>query len=96
VKTFSLDGSDTQFVCIAQGEASLGKESLGKIKLGGAALASINGLPPKFRWFPTFTNTDFFECSISFSVLGTDNRMELLAFGPAVSGSSEIPVQNMD
>lgn len=96
VKTFELDGSNSQFVCISGAEGSLGKESLGKLKLGGDIVASINGLPPKFRWFPTFTNTDFFECSISFNVLGTDNRMELIAFGLAVGGSSEIPVQKVD
>lgn len=96
VKTFQLDGSDSQFVCVSGGEGSLGKASLGKLKLGGDQINSINNLPPKFRWFPTFTNTDFFENSVEFSVLGTDERMELLAFGLAVSGSSEIPVQNMD
>lgn len=96
VKTFELDGSNDQFVCISGAEGSLGKESLGKLKLGGDIIASINGLPPKYRWFPTFTNTDFFECSIGFSVLGTDNRMELIAFGLAVAGSSEIPVQKVD
>lgn len=96
IKTFQMDGSDSQFVCISSAGGSLGKESLGKLKLGGDAADSINGLPPKYRWFPTFTNTDFFECSISFNVLGTDNRMELIAFGLGVSGSSEIPVQKMD
>ncbi len=96
IKTFTLDGSDAQFVCLSNDSASLGKVSLGKVKLGGSEPASINGLPPKFRWFPTFINTDFFECSVSFGFLGTDSRMELLAFGLAVSGSSEIPVQNMD
>lgn len=96
-KTFTLDGSDSQFVCISTGgQGSLGKNSLGKIKLGGDTTSSIQNLPPKFRWFPTFTNTDFFECSIGFSVLGTDNRMELISFGLAASGSSEIPVQKMD
>lgn len=96
IKTFQLVGDDGQFVCVTGADGSLGKASLGKLKLGGASATSIQDLPPKFRWFPTFTNTDFFECSISFSVLGTDNRAELLAFGLAVSGSAEIPVQNMD
>lgn len=97
VKTFTLDGSDSQFVCLSSsGGGSLGKSSLGKIKLGGDSEDSINNLPPKFRWFPTFTNTDFFECSISFSVLGVDNRMELLAFGPAVFASTQEPIQKMD
>lgn len=103
VKTFQLNGDDNQFVCIGSeitgsgGTGSLGKLPLGKQKLGGGlSSSSIQGLPPKFRWFPTFSNTDFFECSISLSVLGVDNRMELLAFGLAVSGSAEIPVKNME
>lgn len=101
VKTFTLNGNDNQFVCLSASPGSLGKESLGKQKLGGDIVTNshpgaIQGLPPKFRWFPTFTNTDFFECSIGFSVLGVDNRAEILGFGLAVSGSSEIPVQNMN
>ncbi len=101
-KTFTLDGSDDQFVCIIPSEGSLGKVSLGKQKLGGDVgpdavhPGAQQGFPPKFRWFPTFTNTDFFECSIGFSVLGVSQRFELLGFGLAVSGSSEIPVQNQD
>lgn len=96
LKTFELSGSDSQFVCLVTSLGALGKSSLGKQKLGGGITPSINNLPPKFRWFPTFTNTDFFECSIAFSVLGVNNRAELIGFGLAVSGSSEIPVQNMD
>ncbi len=96
IKKFTLDGSNKQFVCISSADGSLGKESLGKIKLGGTSSPSINGLPPKFRWFPTFSNTNFFENSLSFSVLGVNNRAEILAFGLATSGSSEIPVQNMN
>lgn len=99
IQIFKLDGSNSQFVCISSSQGSLGKESLGKIKLGGDMIDSINGLPPKFRWFPTFTNPPkggFFECSIGFSVLGTDNRAEILAFGLAVSNSTQIPVQNYD
>lgn len=98
VKSFFLGGDNSQFVCINSSEGSLGKAPLGQNPLGGALVFSPSpqGLPPKFRWFPTFTNTDFFEVSLAFSVLGTSQRAELLAFGLAVSGSSEIPVQNMD
>lgn len=96
VKSFELDGSDGQFVCLStSGGGSLGKEVIGNGKLGGDNVDSINGLPPKFRWIPTFTNTDFFENSIGFSVLGVDNRAEILAFGLAVAQSSEIPVQKV-
>lgn len=93
-RSFQLDGNDSQFVCLLSAEGSLGKESLGKIKLGGENINSIQNLPPKFRWIPTFSPHDFFECNFEFSVLGTDNRMELLAFGLATRMSTQIPVQN--
>lgn len=96
VKTFSLEGSDTRFVCIPSSNASLGKTSLGKQKLGGSITQSINGLPPKFRIEKTFNNTDFFECSVSFEVLGVDNRLELLAFGLNATHSSQEPVSIRD
>jgi len=92
IKNFTIDGSDTQIVCIPSSEAPLGKVPLGKIPLGGNATSSIQGLPPKFRVEKTFNNTDFFECSISFSVLGTDNRLELLAFGLNATISDQKPV----
>jgi len=98
---FYLEGNNSQFVCIPTSEASLGKKSLGKQKLGGGQTVndhpgSQQNLPPKFRWFPTFTPKDFFECSVGFSVLGVNQRFELLGFGLAVSPSSQSPVQNMD
>ncbi len=91
-KTFKIDGSDKQVVCIAETHGSLGKDDLGKVKLGGTTTSSLTGLPPKFRAIPTFNNTDFFECSISFSILGVDQRMELLAFGLNASQSTQEPV----
>jgi len=92
-KTFTVNGSDTQIVCIAPIEGSLGKLSLGKAKLGGAGSTSIQDLPPKFRVEKTFSNTDFFECSFSFEILGVDQRFELLAFGLNAGSSSQEPVQ---
>ncbi len=80
-KTFDVSGSDTQIVCIPSGEGALGKQALGKIKLGGMGMPSIQNLPPKFRVEKTFNNSDFFECSFSFEILGVDQRFELLAFG---------------
>lgn len=92
VKTFEVDGSDTQIVCIPPVQGSLGKTSLGKQKLGGAGSTSIQNLPPKFRVEKTFTNTNFFECSFSFEILGTDQAFQLLAFGLRYSIASEEPV----
>lgn len=91
-KSFTIDGSDKAIVCIGNDSDSLGKISLGKIKLGGAGTNSLTGLPPKFRVEKTFPSTNFFECSFSFEVLGVDNRFELLGFGLNASGASEEPV----
>lgn len=91
-KTFEIDGSDPQVVCISETHGSLGKDSIGKVKIGGTLTSNLTGLPPKFRAIPTFNNTDFFECSISFSILGTDQRCELLAFGLNASQSPQEPV----
>lgn len=93
VRTFDINGSDTQIVCIPPVSGSLGKESLGKSKLGGAGSSSLTGLPPKFRVQKTFTNTDFFESSLSLSIRGADQRFELLSFGLNVTMSPQEPVQ---
>jgi hypothetical protein len=87
--TMILDGSNKKFVCILSEsgsnsiQGSLGKTSLGKQKLGGggAGNPSPQNLPPKFRWEPTFSNVDFFECSCSFSMLGVGQAFQLIAFG---------------
>ncbi len=92
VKQFDIAGDDAKIVCVPSVLGSLGKESLGKSKLGGMGSTSINGLPPKFRSIKTFSNTDFFEVSISYSVLGIDNRAEILAFGLAAAQSTQLPV----
>jgi hypothetical protein len=94
-RTMQLNGADNQFVCIAPTTGPLGETSLGKTKLGGQIPTSLQNLPPKFRWMPTFTPHSFFECNFEFSCLGTDERVELLAFGLAASVSTELPVQNM-
>lgn len=90
-KTFDVEGSDTQIVCIPRDSGSLGKSSLGKEKLGGNGSTSIQGLPPKFRVEKTFNNTNFFECSFGFEIFGTDQRFELLAFGLKIGIASEEP-----
>lgn len=91
-KTFDVVGSDTQIVCIPRDSGSLGKSSLGKEKLGGSGSTSIQNLPPKFRVEKTFDNTNFFECSFSFEILGTDQNFQLLAFGLKIGFASEEPV----
>ncbi len=80
-KMFDVSGSDSQIVCIVPSTGPIGNVSLGKQKLGGDLTSSIQGLPPKFRVEKTFNNTNFFEVSYSFEILGVDQRFELLAFG---------------
>lgn len=92
VKTFDVVGSDTQIVCIPVDIGSLGKSSLGKEKLGGSGSTSIQNLPPKFRVEKTFNNTNFFECSFSFEILGVNQQFQLLAFGLNEGISSEEPI----
>ncbi len=92
VKTFEVNGSDTQIVCLLPVQGSLGKTSLGKQKLGGGGNTSIQGLPPKFRVEKTFNNTNFFECSFSFEIFGVDQAFQLLAFGIKEGLAFEEPV----
>ncbi len=92
-RTFEVNGSNANIVCIPSSQASLGKVSLGKQKLGGDNANSIQGLPPKFRVQQAFSSKDFFEVSMSFSILGVNNRFELLAFGLNASQSTQIPVK---
>lgn len=91
-KSFNIVGSDKQVVCLLPAQGSLGKNSLGKIKLGADMNDSLTGLPPKFRVEKTFQNNDFFECSLLFEVLGVDNRFELLAFGLNATDSTQEPI----
>ena len=93
IKNFELDGSNGKFVCIPFDEGSLGKDSIGKQKLGGAGQVSIQGLPPKFRWEPTFSNTDFFENSVSFSCNGTNQQFQLIAYGLNTRMSTQESIQ---
>ena len=93
-KSFIVDGSDKQIVCIPRDEGAFGQDAIGKYKFGGSQSSSLTGLPPKFRVIKTFQNNNFFECSISFEILGVGQRFELLAFGLNVGNSSEEPVGN--
>lgn len=94
-RSFQINGTDSRVVCLLTPTGSLGKSSLGKNPLGGGVSpfsthpGSPEDLPPKFRAIPTFTNKDFFEVSPSFSVLGTNQRAEILAFGLNVTNSTQ-------
>ena len=92
-RLFTIDGSNNQYVCLPAEQGALGKNALGKFKLGGDGSMSYYNLPPKFRVIATFNPFSFFECNIQFAVSGTDNRAEILAFGLAVYSATEQPVK---
>lgn len=88
--SFTISGNDRQIVCIGGDDVSLGKVSLGKNPLGGGPdLNVITPLPPKFRGIRTFPRIPFYEEQTSFSSYGVDTQWELIAFGPAVTPTSE-------
>lgn len=91
-KNFKVVGTDSQIVCLQGASGSFGVNSFGEKKLGGDSSDTIDNLPPKFRVEKSFSSTNFFESSISFEVLGTDQRMELLVFGLNATPASEEPI----
>ncbi len=86
--TFSLAGDDNQILTPQQVDNSLGKYPLGNQPGGSEIENSLTGLPSKFRVIKTFTRFDFYECQFSFSILGTDQQFQLLAFGSNATISS--------
>lgn len=87
--TYEISGQGS-YVCLPSAQGSLGKESLGKIKLGGTG-TDTGELPPKFRIIRTFPSTDFHEAQYSFTSSQVNSNWELLRFGPAVGASYNIP-----
>jgi len=80
--SFTIDGDDTQIVCIPKDDGSLGKASLGKHPLGEGLTTIEDTGKPKFRVIKTFPTNYFYEDQISFSSTGTDLGWEIVAFGP--------------
>jgi len=80
-QNFSLEGDDSQILDPSQTDNSLGKYPLGSQPGGNTISANLTGLPAKFRVIKTFPRYDFYECQFSFSILGTDQQFQLLAFG---------------
>lgn len=92
--TRNLDAASWPGVCTFPSEGSLGQESLGVWSLGaGMGQSSLSGLPPKFRWIPTYQPLDFFEWSPVFTSTVLDFNWELICFGPNVTDSPSQPTQ---
>ncbi len=80
-QTFSVLGDDTTLIGGYDSNNSLGSYPLGNQPGGSSIPVSLTGLPPKFRVIKTFPRFDFYECQFSFTISGTDQNFQLLAFG---------------
>lgn len=87
-QTFTVLGDDSALIGSGIPSNSLGKNYYGSTGLGTEESTSLTGLPPKFRVIKTFPRFDFYECQFSFSILGTDQNFQLLAFGLNASPST--------
>lgn len=89
---FVISGSDSKIVQAPADDSSLGKNSLGKVSLGGSNnITSPSSTPPKFRVIKTYNRVPYFEEQMSFTSLGVDQRWELVAAGTNASPTSEEP-----
>jgi hypothetical protein len=95
--SYTLNGNNSQYVCIQSGagvtdDVSLGKNPLGSYPLGSDLnITNPSNLPPKFRVIQTFPRTDFFEDQISFESNQVGAYWEVLRFGPSIDYASTIP-----
>ncbi len=87
---FDIGGDDTQIVCIANDDASLGKTSLGKHPLGGTIFMTENPGRPKFRVIKTFPTRYFYEDQISFGSTGIDQDWEIICYGPQLQPYTDL------
>lgn len=100
--SYTIDGSNTGYVCIGTStgvtdDRSLGKQPLGEYPLGGNLnVINPNALPPKFRIIKTFPKKDFFEVQYSFETTATNSNWEILRFGCALEQSPTIPTEIYD
>ncbi len=84
-----LDGGDTTLRFSPTTDANLGKDNLGKNPLGSSTL-QISNLK-KYRVFFDIKAQDFFEHQIIISSDSENAQFEILAHGPNVRGSTNLP-----
>lgn len=84
-----IDGNDTGLMFAPTADANLGKDNLGKNPLGSTIneASTLN----KYRCIHEMKLVDFFEHQIIFSADGEDAQFEMLAHGPNVRPSTNIP-----
>ena len=84
-----LDGSVNTYLFSPSVDVSLGKDNLGKNPLGSStnAVSNLN----KYRIIDTMKVSDFFEHQVVYSSDSENAQFELLAHGPNVRGSTNLP-----
>jgi hypothetical protein len=85
----TLDGLDTALSFSLSADANLGKDNLGKNPLGSSTLQSSN--LKKYRIFWDMKVEDFFEHQVIFSSDSENAQFEILAHGPNVRTSTNLP-----
>lgn len=85
----TISGTDTGLVFAPTYDSSLGKESLGSSPLGstGSDVTELN----KYRCIHELKKVDFFENQILFSSSVSGAQFEILAHGPNIQMSTNVP-----
>ena len=85
----TISGTDTELMFAPAYDNSLGKEPLGKNPLGGTAtdVSVLN----KYRCIHELKKVDFFENQITFSSSDSGAQFEIIAHGPNIQMSTNIP-----
>jgi hypothetical protein len=84
-----LDGSDKIYEFSLNKDVSLGKDNLGKNPLGSSSIVIPN--LTKYRVIDTMKVQDFFEHQIIYSSDSENAQFELIAHGPNVRASTNLP-----
>jgi len=82
--SYSIDGTDGKLVCLGLDDRSLGKQRLGSYSLARLEDSTFDRLPPKFKSKKEIARYDFQEYQFGVGTNDTDQRWELLAFGPNI------------
>lgn len=93
---FTIDGENTNYVCLPTDGNSFGKSSFGAEPIGGFSSANLLGLPPKFRVFKTTVPVNFYEVQPRYYAFGKSINFQLLAFGFDATESKDGNIINKD
>jgi len=87
----TIKGNDENIIFAPAYDSSLGKNPLGSNPLGSTS-ADVSTLN-KYRQIDKFTASDFFENQVIYSCSDQDAQFEILAHGPNVRLSTNLPIK---